>query len=264
MSPRTTPTWFFTRECNLEVASPPGARRTVMARRSAFFPRLAILFLAIAIIGFSTTFFIPLLGGTFSAPPVVHVHGALSFGWLLLFAAQAFLVQRRRVQWHRKVGWLGAGLCAAIVVSGVAVGVYATRRDLAAGGDDFVAGQFVNILIEMLVFGSLVAAAIVLRRDRESHKRLLLLATISALAPAWLRFRHIFPAVPNPFVTFSLLADSLLLVAIAYDWFTLRRVHPVYLRVGAAVVFVHVIELIAIDSEPWVRLARWLLGEPAG
>jgi hypothetical protein len=42
------------------------------------------------------------------------------------------------------------------------------------------------------------------QRDGASHKRLLLLATISALGPAWLRFRHIFPAVPQPFVTFSL------------------------------------------------------------
>lgn len=35
----------------------------------------------------------------------------------------------------------------------------------------------------MLLFGALVTVAIVMRRNGESHKRLLLLATISALGP---------------------------------------------------------------------------------
>jgi len=121
-------------------------------------------------------------------------------------------------------------LCAVILSSGVAVGVYATRRDMAAGADEFVLGQFVNILIEMLLFGSLVAAAIVFRRDDETHKCLVLLVTISVLGPAWLRLRHLFPGVGNPFVVFSLLTDSLPLVAIARDWATARRIHPVVRR----------------------------------
>lgn len=224
---------------------------------------MACAFLVIAQTGFSTTFFIPLARGSFSAPPVVHIHGVLLFGWLLLFIVQASLIQRRGFLAHRRLGVIGAALCVAIVVSGVLVGLYATRRDLAAGGDDFVLGQFVNILIEMFLFGSLVAAAMVWRRDSESHKRLLLLATISALAPAWLRMRHLLPGVPHPFVTFSLLADSLLLVAIARDWIALRRVHPVYIWVGGAMVTIHMVELLAMTSQPWLRLSRFLLGGPA-
>lgn len=224
---------------------------------------MACLFLAIALIGFSTTFFIPLARGTFQAPAVIHVHGALLFAWLLFLILQVSLIQARHVRQHRLLGRAGVVLCIAIVVSGVLVGLHATRRDLAAGGDEFVEGQFVNILIEMLLFGLLVAAAIVLRRDGESHKRLLMLATISALAPAWLRFRHLFPMVPNPFVVFSLLADSLLLVAIARDWIASRRVHPVYLWAGGAMVMVHLVELLAIRSAPWLRLSRWLLGGAA-
>ena len=231
--------------------------------RSGFFLYMAYGFLAIAVIGFSTTFFVPIAKGIFRAPPVIYVHGALLFGWLLFFIAQASLIQKRRVLTHRQLGIVGAVLCIAIVISGVLVGLHATRRDLAAGGDDFVLGQFVNILIEMFLFGALVAAAIAFRRHGESHKRLLLLATISALAPAWLRLRHLFPGVPNPFVTFSLLADSLLLVAIARDWISLKRVHPVYLWAGGAMVLVHVVELLAITSAPWLRLSRLLLGEPA-
>ncbi len=223
---------------------------------------MAYGFLAIALVGFSTTFFIPLARGTFSAPPIIHIHGALLFGWLLLFILQASLIQNRNFLTHRQLGIVGAGLCVAIVVSGILVGLHATRRDLAAGPDDFVLGQFVNIWIEMILFGSLVAVAVVFRRDGDSHKRLLVLATISALAPAWLRLRHLFPSVPHPFVTFSVLADSLLLIAIVRDILVIKRVHPVYIWAGSAMVGVHAIELLAIRSDPWLRLSRWLLGEP--
>jgi len=233
------------------------------ATRSRFFLYMALAFLAIAVTGFSTTFFLPLARGTFAAPPVVHVHGILLFSWIVFLIAQASLIQSRSVRVHRRLGWAGALLCAAIVVSGVMVGLFATHRDLAAGVGDLALGNFVNIVIEMILFGALVVAAVVLRRDSESHKRLLLLATISVLGPAWVRFRHFMPFIDNPFVVFSFVADSVLLVAIARDLVVLKRVHPVYLWAGGAMVMVHVIELAAIESAAWLRIARWLLGDAA-
>lgn len=233
------------------------------ARRSGFFLHMAWAFLAIAIIGFSTTFFFPLARGAFTAPPIIFIHGALLFSWLLFFILQAWLIRSRSVSLHRRIGWFGAVLCAAVVVSGVLVGLFATRRDLAADGGTFALGQFVNILLEMLLFGSLVAAAIALRRDGDSHKRLLLLATISVIGPAWLRFRHIFPSVEHPFIVFSLIADSVLLIAVARDLFVYKRVHPTYIWAGGTMVAVHMAELFASESPIWLHTARWLLGETA-
>lgn len=47
---------------------------------------------------------------------------------------------------HRQLGVFGATFIIGFVMSGVLVGLHATRRDLAAGGgDDFVLGQFVNV-----------------------------------------------------------------------------------------------------------------------
>lgn len=232
------------------------------AGRDGFFLAMAIACLAIALTGFSTTYFLPLSRGTFGSPPVVvHLHGAACFAWLAFLIAQATLVRRRNLHLHRRLGWLGAGIATAIVVTGVLVGSFATRRDLAAMGEDpFVLGQFVNILVEMALFGGLVALAIRFRRDGATHKRLMLLATISALAPAWLRLRHLLPMVPHPFVTFSILADSLLLVAMLRDRIVLGRIHPAYWWAGGAMVAIHAIELLAITSAPWLRLSRALLG----
>jgi len=182
-----------------------GVVATKVATRSGFFLYMSLGFLAIAIIGFSTTFFLPLARGTFVAPPVTYVHGALLFAWLIFLVAQASLIRVRNVSVHRRLGWFGALLGIAIVISGVAVSFHSVRRQLAAGGGDLALGGFVNNLIGFLEFGSLAAAAVVLRRDTESHKRLLLLATIPLLGAAWSRFDQFFPAFEN-------------------DWFFYRRV----------------------------------------
>lgn len=231
--------------------------------RSGFFLHMSLAFLAIALIGFSTTFVLPLARGTFVAPLVVSVHGPLLFAWLIFLIAQASLIRVRNVSLHRRLGWFGALLGTAIVISGVAVSFYSIRRKLAAGGGDLALGGLVNNLLGFLEFGSLVAAAVALRRDTESHKRLLLLATISILIGAWSRFDQFFPAVENPVVVFSVIADSLILVAIARDLLAYRRVHPVYIWVGGLMVAVHTIELSAFQSVAWLRVARWLLGEAA-
>ena len=232
-----------------------------VATRSGFFLYMSLGFLAIALLGFSTTFFLPLARGTFVAPPVIYVHGALLFAWLIFFIAQASLIRARNVSVHRRLGWFGALLGIAIVISGVAVSLHVVRRELAAGGGDVVLRQFVADLLAMLTFGSLAAAAVVLRRDSESHKRLLLLATIFVLGPAWLRFRHLFPAVENPSMVFLIIADSLILVAIARDLMAYKRVHPVYIWVGGFIIAVHMTVPSASQSTAWLRVARWLLGE---
>jgi len=239
-----------------------GVVATKVATRSGFFLYMSLGFLAVALIGFSTTFFLPLARGTFVAPPVTYVHGALLFAWLIFLVAQASLIRVRNVFVHRRLGWLGASLGIAIVISGVAVSLYVTRRDLAAGRGDVVLGEFVGLLFTVLIFGSLIAAAIVLRRNSESHKRLLLLATIWVLAPAWLRFRHLFPAVENPMVVFSIIADSLILVAIARDLGAYKRVHFVYVSVGGLMVAWDILFPFAFQSATWLRVGRWLLGEP--
>ncbi|MBK8005733.1 MAG: hypothetical protein IPK12_17905 [Gemmatimonadetes bacterium] len=50
--------------------------------------------LAVAV-GFGRTYAAPMAVGTFSAPIVVHVHGAFAATWILLFIVQPLLVSLR-------------------------------------------------------------------------------------------------------------------------------------------------------------------------
>src|SRR6185369_9897622 len=84
-------------------------------------------------------------------------------------------------------------------------------------------------LITLVVFAGLAGTAIYLRQRPETHKRLILLATISLLGAATTRIGRIlglvFPAIgPLPF--FGLMLTDLFLIAlIVHDWRTIARVH---------------------------------------
>ena len=84
----------MTREAVTTVATP-------VASRSRFFLLMSVACLVVALIGFSPTFFVPLIRGTFARAPVAYVHAILFFGWLIFFIAQASLIRERNVSLHR-------------------------------------------------------------------------------------------------------------------------------------------------------------------
>lgn len=226
-----------------------------------FYIGTACLALVVALAGFLPTFFLPLVRGAFSAPLVVYLHGALLFAWLILFATQATLIRRQRPSAHRRMGWVAVALVPCIVVSGIAVGVSAMKRDVAAGGGETAVSSLVGTVTALLLYAALAAAALWYRRRPDYHKRLMLLATLSILWPAWFRFRHYFPSVPHPEIVFAIVfPDSLILAAMIRDRLAVGRVHPVYLVAGLALIAEHVVEAILFDTPAWRAVAHWLAG----
>lgn len=228
-------------------------------RASRFYVGMAWLALVVALAGFLPTFFLPLARGAFSAPPVVYLHGVLLFAWLVLFAAQATLVRRQRASVHRRAGWVAVALVPCIVASGIAVGLFAMKRDVAAGGGETAVSSIVGTVTAMLLYAALVAAALWYRRRPGYHKRLMLLATLSILWPAWFRFRHYFPSVPHPEIVFAIVfPDSLILLAMIRDRLAVGRIHPVYLVAGVALIAEHLVEAILFDTPAWRVVAHRL------
>ncbi len=218
---------------------------------------MAVLALLVAFTGFAGTYFLPIARGSFNAPLIVHAHGVLLFGWLFLFLVQSLLIHRRDLRLHRRLGWAGGALALGVALSTIATGMWATQRDVAAGGGETAISSLLGNCTAALMFLALVAAAIAWRRDGPAHKRLMLLATIAILWPAWFRFRHLFPFVPAPEISFALIAaDSLFLVCIARDWLAERRIHPVFLWIGPAIIAEHTFETLMFDTPPWRAAAH--------
>ena len=104
-------------------------------------------------------------------------------------------------------------------------------------------------MTSLTLFLALAIAAVLLRRRPDWHKRLILLATIVVLWPAFFRFRHLMPFVPRPDVTLGLLlTDSLILVAAIRDKVRWGRVHPAWLYVGTLVFAEQLAELWAFNT----------------
>lgn len=219
-------------------------------RGSRFYRNAALMAIAVAFAGFFLTYVTPMALGRFAGPDVSHWHGALLASWLILVAVQSFLLLN-----HRKLGWIAVVLAPAILVSTVAIGIAATRRDLALGVTTGMAGN----VTAPLLFCAMVGAAIWKRRNPQWHKRLILIATVLMLWPAWFRWRHFLPWVPRPDITLGLVVANLpIALAMVRDRLRFGAVHPAYLWVGLPVVAEMTFETLAFGTEFWSAFGLWL------
>lgn len=226
-------------------------------RAGRFYLAFGLISLAAAVAGFSTTYILPMSHSAFSAPAFVHLHGALCLNWILLFIVQTWLVQRRRTPLHRQLGMLGIPVALGILISGMATAHWATGRDLGAGSIAYT--TMIGTLTSLAIFAGFVIFAVAMRRKADWHKRLMMLATIVLLWPAYFRFRHLMPWVPRPDIWFAIvLADLPILIAAMRDRLIYGRVHPVWAIFGAALIVEQLCELLLFETALWRNMGEAL------
>jgi hypothetical protein len=110
----------------------------------------------------------------------------------------------------------------------------------------------------MVAFAALVTAAIRLRRDPQTHKRLMLLATISILdaAVARLPFAFLRSSTWNYIPT----TDVLLAAAILYDLVSRRTVHRAYIWGGLLLVIEQALRIPVGETDAWKAIALAMIG----
>lgn len=217
--------------------------------------------LGISVAGFVKTFFVPKFNGTFEAPLVIYIHGGFLFLWTVFFVVQAILVRKKKIRYHQLLGFASIILVLGVAISTMASGVYVMKRDLALGLGEIATSSLVGTFTTPTVFMTFVAFGIYFRRKPEIHKRIMLLAMIALMWPAFFRFRHYFPSIPNPDLIFGvLLPDSMILLVMLWEKITVGRVHIVYLTAGTALFAENLIELWLFDSPTWRVIAHWLAG----
>ncbi len=232
-------------------AAPLGRRRDRM-----FYIGMAVFAAAIVFAGFSRTYY---LRGVFGRPvigPLRHVHGFLFTSWLLLLLAQVSLVAAKRTDIHRRLGVAGGVLAALMVVVGTVLGIDAARQGHSPPGLSPLA--FLAIpLGDMLVFSTLVVAGFYYRRQSETHKRLMVLATIVLLPAAVARLPFDFILATGPLAFYGL-PDLLLLACVGYDTIVHRRLHPAYLWGGLVLIATQPLRMAVGGTAAWLSFAHWL------
>jgi len=219
------------------------------------------LFIAFAVVGgfsftISDNLFHP-IHPALARPPILYVHASLFFAWIALFVFQTSLVRSRNVQLHRRVGPWVVALGIAMTVVGIATAIITRKYRLAhdaAESPAFLSIPF-NDLSEFAVAFALGA---LWRRNREFHRRLMLLATIALTGAAFARLP--LPMMQSPWYWYAF-TDALLAICALRDLVLIRRIHPVYLygiplfligEYGAAWLFTHPPAL-------WLSICRVIL-----
>lgn len=220
-----------------------------------FYAWMAVLMTAIVLGGFWPSYYGPLLRGAASRPWVLHVHGAIFMGWMVLLMTQVALVVSGRTATHRKLGTFGIGYGILVFVMGLVVSFAAPLLHLAAGEwkMDEAAGFLIIPLGDMVLFGGFFGAAILYRRKPEIHKRLILLATVALLFAAIGRLSFVLGRGPIALLAWL----SPLLVAMSYDGIS-RRVHRTYV-IGLVILVIGFTRVLFTESEWWLRIGRALL-----
>lgn len=226
-------------------------------KKSSYYLLIGIIGIIAVVIGFLTTYIKPSLQGTFKAPIIVHVHGAFAFAWIILFLIQSILVKNRNIRLHKTLGYGAMFIAFGIVATMIPVGLFQVKRDLSLGMGETAISQIIGVITTAVMFAVLIWLGYRFRKKPPVHKRLLLLATILLLWPAWFRFRHYFPSVPRLDIWFAVvLADSLILLSWLVDKKTYNKIHPVLLYGGLFIIAEHVFEVLMFDSGPWRMVAK--------
>jgi hypothetical protein len=230
-------------------------------KKPLFFLIMGFVGLFAALTGFAKTFFIPVSAGTFNAPLMVYIHGAFAFSWVCLFLVQSVLVLNRKLNIHKILGYSGIFIALGVAGTIIPAGLYSVKKELAQGLGETAVSGLLGSITSALMYLLLVAAGIYYRRRPEWHKRLMLLATITLLWPAWFRFRHYFPSIPDPQIWFALvLADSLIIVSLLRDKIVLGKLLPEFLFLGLFIIAEHTFEVMMFDSAPWRVAANVVYG----
>jgi len=108
------------------------------------------------------------------------------------------------------------------------------------------------------VFATLVYYAFRNRLNPAAHKRLILTATVSLMIAAIARWPWAF--VHRQAHKAALVSYLFLLILVAYDLWSTRKVHRATLWGSAFLVFVYQIRIPIGKTEPWHAFAGWVQG----
>lgn len=205
----------------------------------------ALIISAITFAGFAKNFYLRAWIGTRPITAMVHVHGWFMTAWVVLFLTQTLLIAKRRSDLHRKLGIAGAFLAFVIVT----LGIYTISNSIFRQHPDANLRLFSLLYvafdgISLLLFGGLVIAALRARLSPQVHKRLMLMAMLSLLPPAYGRFVAYFTHVGIEAIVLGLMSATVLL-CIAIDAVRHRRLHPTLAWCGALVIAVNILTYVA-------------------
>ncbi|HEY5749451.1 MAG TPA: hypothetical protein VIU12_25460 [Chryseolinea sp.] len=214
------------------ISAPPGSfekeARSLATAKSRyvhyFFVAMACIFPLLAVLGFAPSYQ-AMSGGALKVHWLVHVHGAIMGGWLLIFLVQTILAAKGNLKFHRQLGLFSIFYAVLVWLSMLTVSLRS--------------GAPWNVLVFHLhvpgLFGLFFTWGILTRKNAPAHKRLLFLATLVLLLAAIGRIQWL-PGISMGPPVFFIYLDTLLIPLFVYDFFSGGRMHKITLLGSACLI----------------------------
>jgi hypothetical protein len=243
------------------MATSPAQNPALSARLRdrRFYRFITILTAALVFAGFARTFYLNGLFVKMHLPSLFIVHGVVFSSWLVVLVTQAFLVSSRKIQIHKKLGYTSIAIVVAMLVLGWIMSVQAAQRGFTPPGGPPPLAFLAFQLLGLFAFAALIAAAYLLRDRPETHKRLMVGATILLLTPAVARIFLLFTTIAVLPKTLAVQL-GLLLACMAYDFFTRKRVHVAWIWSTVAFLLFVFGAIFGGMTRPWLAIAHWITG----
>jgi hypothetical protein len=241
--------------------------RSGLRAGSPFFLGMAVVVSLTAFTGFAFTYFGPMLRGVYpTSSPMIHLHGWSFFVWYLLLPLQASLITAGRRRLHMTLGGASVVLAMVMVVTGTLVAAARIEQGLSATDPDELTvfwkdfGQL--IMFNMLPFAAFYTAAIMRRSKPDTHKRLIIMASASALPAAIFRIIVGFggfywlatPAWVMPAA--FLLPAVFILLGMAHDRIVAGSIHRIYFVGLSFFLVIHGVGLIIVGTPAGEAVSR--------
>lgn len=207
-----------------------------------FFLSAAVVMALVIVAGFSVQ--LAMGRSTFASPPLVHAHAIVFMGWVVLFVAQNAFATTGRMALHRRLGWIATFWVAAMLVLGCLVTVAMVRRGQAPF---FFRPQHFLIFdpMSLFTFAGLTAAAIILRRQTDWHRRLHFCGMTMLLGPGFGRLLPLPLLTPWAWETTFAVSMIFPIVGMVADLRRGERIHPAWVwGIGAMLSSLLLIEAI--------------------
>lgn len=226
-----------------------------------FYSGVGVFVAVVAFAGFARSYY---LSRWFELPPntpqftaLLTVHAMVFTAWMALMVVQPLLVAADNRALHRRLGYAGAAVAAAMFVVGNLAAIAAMNVGFKGLGNPhaFYAVPFFAINS----FAITVLLAVLWRNRAETHKRLMLLANVGLIGAAIARLPLDIVQAGAPF-TFIFLPNLITVAGIVHDRLSRGRVHPVWIWGGLAMFASQLVLFPLMGSAAWLGFARWMAG----
>ena len=203
---------------------------TIEQRERNFLFRMALFALAVVLVGFVGNIIVG--DSSFAVPWFYHAHAAPLMAWILLVVAQSWLAKQGNFSFHKRLGWLGAGLGAIIFAFGLVFPVISGAYNVANNGAPQVPAYAAFLILNIFNFiqiGVWLLIGFGWRKRTDWHRRAMHIVTLLIVLVAWNRVVEIIGFEGQIHIILTQLAlIAHFIIYMVCDKMIRGRVHPAW------------------------------------